>query len=515
MATKIQVKRGSKAGVPNLSPGEFGLATDTNELFIGGASKNLEIPVLGDDGKVKESQLPEMDNDYYLLKGGTEIPESADLNTYTTPGNYCCRSNSAASTLSNSPSQKAFTMKIELGNGTHYQCQILREYDTGNIYRRVNNTTSSTTKNWSAWKQYAFVDDIKLSRLGVTATADELNVLDGGPNTVSNNLATLSLAPTIRVPDDGDLDDYLTPGSYLIRDSASASSIQNSPITESGYDLHVLQTYGLGSTQTYRTQIAVTYMGRIFSRYRNSAGAFSAWKEWKLDGTTLSGLGITATASELNKLDGVTATTQEINYVDGVTSPIQGQLDEKVTKKYTIPDIENTRAWNYVNAYHADGTMYGAIGVFGKAGRCSYFYIGFGDSPWNSAASLIVGDGQFTYQNNEIYYKGNPPSLADLGLTATAAELNKLDGVTATTRELNYVDGVTSSIQTQLNSKAASSHTHGAGSITAGTFGATGVKAAAGTDYTTARVRNIQASTTDLTAGSSTLDNGSIYLVYE
>lgn len=39
------------------------------------------------------------------------------------------------------------------------------------------------------------------------------------------------------------------------------------------------------------------------------------------------------------------------------------------------------------------------------------------------------------------------------GVTASAAELNILDGATLTTTELNYVDGVTSSIQSQLNSK--------------------------------------------------------------
>jgi hypothetical protein len=39
--------------------------------------------------------------------------------------------------------------------------------------------------------------------------------------------------------------------------------------------------------------------------------------------------GVTATASELNLLDGVTATTAELNYVDGVTSSIQDQLDDK------------------------------------------------------------------------------------------------------------------------------------------------------------------------------------------
>ena len=57
------------------------------------------------------------------------------------------------------------------------------------------------------------------------------------------------------------------------------------------------------------------------------------------------------------------------------------------------------------------------------------------------------------------------------GVTAAAAELNVLDGITATTTELNYVDGVTSNIQTQLNGKAASSHNHSASNITSGTLG--------------------------------------------
>ena len=62
---------------------------------------------------------------------------------------------------------------------------------------------------------------------------------------------------------------------------------------------------------------------------------------------------------------------------------------------------------------------------------------------------------------------------------------------------------------------AAASHNQAASTITGGTFASTNVKAMNGTDYDTARVRNIQASTTDLTAGSSALANGDIYLVYE
>jgi len=43
--------------------------------------------------------------------------------------------------------------------------------------------------------------------------------------------------------------------------------------------------------------------------------------------------------------------------------------------------------------------------------------------------------------------------LSDLGVTATAAQLNILSGATLSTTELNYVDGVTSAIQTQLDAK--------------------------------------------------------------
>src|ERR1700752_887520 len=41
----------------------------------------------------------------------------------------------------------------------------------------------------------------------------------------------------------------------------------------------------------------------------------------------------------------------------------------------------------------------------------------------------------------------------DLGITATASEINHLDGITSTVTELNYADGVTSAIQTQLDGK--------------------------------------------------------------
>ena len=74
-------------------------------------------------------------------------------------------------------------------------------------------------------------------------------------------------------------------------------------------------------------------------------------------------------------------------------------------------------------------------------------------------------------------------TLASLGITATAAELNKLDGLTTTAAELAYVHGVTSSIQTQLNAKASASALAGYLPLTGGTMTGTLTLLVGGTNY--------------------------------
>lgn len=69
---------------------------------------------------------------------------------------------------------------------------------------------------------------------------------------------------------------------------------------------------------------------------------------------------------------------------------------------------------------------------------------------------------KITYDSNGLVTAGSDLEANDIpsltiskisDITATASELNVLDGITASTTELNYVDGVTSSIQTQLDGK--------------------------------------------------------------
>ena len=116
----------------------------------------------------------------------------------------------------------------------------------------------------------------------------------------------------------------------------------------------------------------------------------------------------------------------------------------------TIPTNNNqlTNGAGYVTGSHSHSTSNITSGEFNTArlgsGTATSGYVLKSD-----------GDGTASWQvdNNTTY------SLGSFGVTATAAELNIMDGVTATTAELNYVDGVTSNIQTQLNSKISGNQT--------------------------------------------------------
>lgn len=216
---------------------------------------------------------------------------------------------------------------------------------------------------------------------------------------------------------------------------------------------------------------------------------------------------------------GVTATAAELNYTDGVTSNIQTQLNGKAASSHTHGTASTTAAGflrqlngSTSNFLRGDGTwatppnttysaMKGATAsTAGSAGLVPAPSAGAAtrylrsDGTWTTppdtnttysamkgATSSAAGTAGLVpapaagaatrYLRSDGTWAVPPDTnttytLSSFGITATAAELNKLDGVTATATEINYLDGVTSAIQTQLNGKAASSHSHPVSQVT-------------------------------------------------
>ncbi len=107
------------------------------------------------------------------------------------------------------------------------------------------------------------------------------------------------------------------------RDAAISTALGTAATTAQGYvDTHASDTtnvHGISDTSTLATKTGVeTLTNKTISAADNTVTINAA-----------DIIDVTASASELNILDGATLTTTELNYVDGVTSAIQTQLDAK------------------------------------------------------------------------------------------------------------------------------------------------------------------------------------------
>lgn len=116
---------------------------------------------------------------------------------------------------------------------------------------------------------------------------------------------------------------------------------------------------------------------------------------------------------------------------------------------------------------------------------------------------------------------GHAHSASDITSGVLAPEFGGTGGAAMdTTPTANSTNGVTSgAVAAALAGKANASHTHNASDISAGILpvvrGGTGASSLNGTDYGTAKARDIYAGTSGMTSGSSTLVSGRIYLQYE
>lgn len=104
----------------------------------------------------------------WTLSAGTAIPENANLNSYSTEGNYTCALTNTAKTLFNGPygspttsggtttntNLSAFIMKVvNSTSGSTYRRQELFEHSTFKHWVRYSGNSGST---WGAWNLYTY-----------------------------------------------------------------------------------------------------------------------------------------------------------------------------------------------------------------------------------------------------------------------------------------------------------------------------------------------------------------------
>ena len=132
--------------------------------------------------------------------------------------------------------------------------------------------------------------------------------------------------------------------------------------------------------------------------------------------------------------------------------------------KYTLPVASSAALGGVKIGYKESGKNYSV-----KLDNNNQAYV---TVPWTDTTSKDTNTTYtLTKSGSTITLEGSDGSSTAVNDDNTTYSLGSF-GITATAAELNYVDGVTSNIQTQLNSKAASSHNHSAANITSGTLSA-------------------------------------------
>ena len=196
-------------------------------------------------------------------------------------------------------------------------------------------------------------------------------------------------------------------------------------------------------------------------------------------GVTLSQLGVTATATELN-------------YCDGVTSNIQTQLN-------------NTVKLSGDQTINGNKTFNGQI-IFGNTDATITPYI-YTDKSGDGALRMRVGKTEFWMDEDGMFWSSQEgmfisenllPGMAVTGVKGNAEMVYRQGSVNITPANIGAAE---------------SNHTHSASDITAGTLGGSVVAntTAVGT-LTTKQVRNITISTADPT--SSDGGNGDVWIKY-
>ena len=411
---------------------------------------------LDESGKVPASQLPDLSGQYEALYPMIIVESSTDADTLTTPGTY----GGAAALLVNGPVDNGqFLMVVRQATSDSYIWQELYSWTNAAAFSKFSRTKSGGS-SWTAWvEDFTPVADY----YGLEAEIDI--------DTLTDDLMLVSNVHSKNCP---------VAGSFVLIQQFFYSRVANS-------NLRIQIAYGMSGG----TSAPSSAYGMAIRRYSNSA-----WGEWEEIYTTRN----KPTAADVGAIP-----TSEKGAPNGVaTLDSSGRVPSGQLPSY-VDDVQEYASMSAFPPTGEDGIIYIAedTNLTYRWSGTKYVEISPSLALGETASTAYRGDrGKAAYDHSQIT-SGNPHGT-------TAADVGADPAGTAA--------GVQANLTAHINNK---SNPHG---VTAGQTGALplsggtmagSLKAMSSPAVGTAQVRNIYAGTSDMTAGSSSLATGTIYLVYE
>lgn len=246
-----------------------------------------------------------------------EIPENADLNDYTGDGNYACSLTMTSRTLKNCPVTMAFSLVVHktANTGVTQIITVLSDTTDTEIYRRniYEAARSDWFQIWPVAAEYVEGLDAYMLRsaydVGGTGVVDDAERLggqppsyyapadrkiNGKPLTEDITLVSTDIAP-VDIPDNADLNDYTTEGSYVCNLTATAATLLHCP-TGLAFHVDVRKTADKGVCQLLTVYASVG--GSPVFRRNIYDSSIPEWEQvWPVPADRVTGLQPPATAS--------------------------------------------------------------------------------------------------------------------------------------------------------------------------------------------------------------------------
>lgn len=466
MATRMQQRRGTAAqwtsANPVLAAGEIGFETDTNKFKVGNGSTAwasltyfVDASVAFDSSEVTSAINSAIAN---VIDGAPEV-----LNTLNELAAAVNDDENFAIGILNSLSVIDNALAV-LGNQDASMSNTLTELDSSleTINDNLDSHLSQTTNVHGILDTSDLVVSADIANLVTQTEIDNSITTHNGDTTNVHGIANTAVL-------------------VVQNDLSTAISNHNAVTT----NVHGIADTADLATESYADG-AVSTHAALTASHGVSGAIVGTSDTQELSNKTISYANntitvqvsnvsdLTATAAEINVLDGILANVTELNYLDGVTSNVQAQLDAKAALAGAAftGNISTTGDLTVDGNFTVNGSNV-LVSATQIQVEDTLLQLGHQNAGNTTDLGLVVG-----YTDGSAKHAGIVKDITDgkwklfkdltvepsttVDFSSATLDTLVLDALEATyitmgnvsSTEIGYLNGVTSEIQTQINSKA-------------------------------------------------------------